>query len=78
MSRIAVVGAGAWGTALSIVLARGSRHAVRLWAHEREVWESIENKRTNDLFLPDCAVPEVRAARRARLSTDAARWASRG
>ena len=59
MSRIAVVGAGAWGTALSIVLARGSRHAVRLWAHEREVWESIENKRTNDLFLPDCAVPEA-------------------
>ena len=58
MSRIAVVGAGAWGTALSIVLARAGRHKVRLWAYEREVRDSIENTRTNDLFLPGCTVPE--------------------
>src|ERR1700737_3747580 len=37
MSRIAIIGAGAWGTALSIVLGRNRIHEVRLWAHEKEV-----------------------------------------
>jgi glycerol-3-phosphate dehydrogenase (NAD(P)+) len=37
MSKIAVIGAGAWGTALSIVLGRKSTHDVRLWAYEPEV-----------------------------------------
>jgi glycerol-3-phosphate dehydrogenase (NAD(P)+) len=59
VSRIAVIGAGAWGTALSIVLSRRGRHEVRLWAYEREVRESIERARTNDLFLPGCKIPET-------------------
>lgn len=59
MSRIAVIGAGAWGTALSIVLTRGGRHQVRLWAYEREVRESIESTRTNNQFLPGCKIPEA-------------------
>ncbi len=58
MSRIAVIGAGAWGTALSIVLARGRRHQVRLWAYEREVCDSIRARRTNDVFLPDIKIPD--------------------
>ena len=58
MSRVAVIGAGAWGTALSIVLARRGRHQVQLWALEGEVRESIENRRTNDRFLPGCQIPE--------------------
>lgn len=58
MNRIAVVGAGAWGTALSIVLARGGRHHVRLWAHEREVCDSIQARRTNDLFLAGIPIPD--------------------
>jgi len=58
MSRIAVIGAGAWGTALSMVLARGKRHQVRLWAYERKVCESVQKKRTNDLFLPGYSIPE--------------------
>jgi len=58
VSRVAVIGAGAWGTALSIVLARGGRHQVQLWALEGEVRESIENRRTNDRFLPGYQVPE--------------------
>jgi glycerol-3-phosphate dehydrogenase (NAD(P)+) len=57
VSRIAVIGAGAWGTALSIVLTRGGRHQVRLWAYEREVCESIRTRRTNDLFLPGYTIP---------------------
>lgn len=59
MSRIAIIGAGAWGTALSVVLTRGARHQVQLWAYEREVCESIAHHRSNDLFLPECAIPEL-------------------
>jgi len=59
MSRIAVIGAGAWGTALSIVLARGGRHQVQLWAYERDVRESIESTRINSLFLPGLKIPET-------------------
>src|SRR5215468_1839712 len=57
MSEIAVIGAGAWGTALSIVAARGGNHRVRLWAHEVEVRESISAKRENTVFLAGQSVP---------------------
>jgi glycerol-3-phosphate dehydrogenase (NAD(P)+) len=57
MSEIAVVGAGAWGTGLSIVLGRKGSHRVRLWAHEKEVCESIAELRVNDKFLPGCSIP---------------------
>ena len=59
MSRIAVIGAGAWGTALSIVLGRRGAHEVRLWAHEKEVRESVWARRTNELFLPGQTIPET-------------------
>jgi len=58
MSEIAVVGAGAWGTSLSIVLGRKGTHRVRLWAHEKEVRDSIALRRVNELFLPGNAIPE--------------------
>ena len=58
MSEIAVIGAGAWGTALAIVAARNDHHRVRLWAHEQEVRESITLRRENALFLPGQTVPE--------------------
>ena len=45
MSEIAVIGAGAWGTALSIVLGRKGTHRVKLWAFEKEVRESILARR---------------------------------
>jgi glycerol-3-phosphate dehydrogenase (NAD(P)+) len=57
LSRIAVIGAGAWGTALATVVARRGDHEVRLWALEKEVIESIQRMHTNDLFLPGCALP---------------------
>lgn len=56
--RIAVIGAGAWGTALSISLARNGRHTVHLWAYEHEVCESIQTKRENTPFLPGFKLPE--------------------
>ncbi len=59
MSEIAVIGAGAWGTAISIVLGRKQVHHVRLWAHEPEVCASIRSHRVNRLFLPDSLVPET-------------------
>ncbi len=59
MSEIAVIGAGAWGTAISIVLGRKGTHQVRLWAHEPEVRESIAVRRVNELFLPGERVPET-------------------
>ncbi len=59
VSEIAVIGAGAWGTAISIVLGRKQTHRVRLWAHEREVCESVRARRVNDLFLPGDPIPET-------------------
>ena len=59
MSRIAVIGAGAWGTALSIVLGRKGSHQVSLWAYEKEVCDSIAAQRINLLFLPGERIPET-------------------
>lgn len=59
MSDIAVIGAGAWGTALSIVLGRKRSHTVRLWAYEREVCDSIADHRINEPFLPGYPIPEM-------------------
>ena len=57
MSRIAIIGAGAWGTAIAIVLGRRGDHTVRLWAHETEVCDSINRLHVNQLFLADCPIP---------------------
>jgi glycerol-3-phosphate dehydrogenase (NAD(P)+) len=57
MSEIAIIGAGAWGTALAIVLGRKDSHRIRLWAHELEVCETIARKRVNEKFLPGQAIP---------------------
>ncbi|HEX2449723.1 MAG TPA: NAD(P)H-dependent glycerol-3-phosphate dehydrogenase [Gemmatimonadales bacterium] len=61
MSRIAVLGAGSWGTTLADLLARKGSD-VRLWAYEAEVVESVNRKRQNTLFLPGFTLdPRVRA-----------------
>ena len=57
MSKIAVIGAGAWGTALAMVGARNGC-TVDLWAREPEVVEAIRRDRRNALFLPDRPVDE--------------------
>ena len=58
MSEIAIVGAGAWGTGIAIVLGRKGTHRVRLWAHEADVCESIMQRRLNEKFLPGRVIPE--------------------
>ena len=57
MSQIAIVGAGAWGTGLAIVLGRKGSHRVRVWAHEVDVCESINRQRVNERFLPGQHLP---------------------
>jgi glycerol-3-phosphate dehydrogenase (NAD(P)+) len=57
MSQIAVIGAGAWGTALSILLGRKESHRVRLWVREKDVYEDLVRKRVNERFLPGQTVP---------------------
>jgi glycerol-3-phosphate dehydrogenase (NAD(P)+) len=52
-----VIGAGAWGTSLAIVLGRNGTHRVRLWAREKEVLESASSHRVNELFLPGHTLP---------------------
>jgi glycerol-3-phosphate dehydrogenase (NAD(P)+) len=62
VSQIAIIGAGAWGTALSIVAGRNGAHRVRLWAYEKEVCESINARHVNELFLSGQVIPgNVRA-----------------
>src|SRR5690606_1773566 len=50
--RHAVIGAGAWGTALADVLARNG-HDVVIWAYETDVSESITREHMNHRFLAD-------------------------
>jgi len=57
MSRVAIIGAGAWGTALAIVLGRKEAFAIRIWAYEAEVVESISARRVNERFLPGFELP---------------------
>jgi len=57
MSRIAVLGAGAWGTALAISLARRGGHSVVLWSFLPELAEEMTETGINSLFLPGYKVP---------------------
>ena len=59
--RIGIVGAGAWGTALTTV-ARSQGREVVIWAREAVVVEAINNEHRNTMFLPEAALdPQVRA-----------------
>ncbi|MDQ6887208.1 MAG: NAD(P)-dependent glycerol-3-phosphate dehydrogenase [Gemmatimonadota bacterium] len=59
--RCAVLGAGAWGTALADLLARNA-HEVILWAYERDVVEGVNDRRENARFLAGVSLaPSLRA-----------------
>ena len=60
VDRIAVIGGGAWGTALAQVASDGK--PVLLWARESEVVDSINTSHENSLFLPGLKLdPTIRA-----------------
>ncbi len=52
MSRITVLGSGAWGTALAISLARKPDNEVTLWSHRPEAAAALNRDRENLAFLP--------------------------
>src|ERR1051326_2500885 len=56
-SSIAIIGAGSWGTALSIVLAPRFER-VRLWVREQHLVERMIETRVNDIFVPGRHQPE--------------------
>jgi glycerol-3-phosphate dehydrogenase (NAD(P)+) len=61
VERLAVIGGGAWGTALAQVAASGGRDTL-LWAREPEVVEAVNSKRENAVFLPGQELdPAIRA-----------------
>jgi glycerol-3-phosphate dehydrogenase (NAD(P)+) len=55
--RLGIIGAGGWGTALSVLLAEEG-YKVDLWAREEEVTCEINTCRTNEAFLEGVSVPE--------------------
>ena len=58
MSRIAVLGSGAWGTAIALSLHRRGGHQVTLWAHSPEAAREIADAGENTLFLPGFPLPK--------------------
>lgn len=54
---VAVLGAGSWGTALAIHLARAGLN-VRLWGNHPEHVERLQQERCNRKYLPDVAFPD--------------------
>jgi glycerol-3-phosphate dehydrogenase (NAD(P)+) len=57
MSRIAILGSGAWGTAIALSLARRGGHELTLWAHSNEFAREIIDAGENKLFLPGFPIP---------------------
>lgn len=57
MGNVAVFGAGSWGTALAIVLA-DNKHHVKLWSYRHEQVVEINDKRTNNKYLPNIDLPK--------------------
>lgn len=55
--KVAVVGAGSWGTALAQLLAKKG-HEVRLWALENDVVDGINNYHKNPIYLADVLLDE--------------------
>ncbi len=55
---MAVLGAGAWGTALAVLLARNGVQT-RLWGHEAQHMERLIHERSNAQFLPGIPFPEA-------------------
>lgn len=56
MSKIAVIGAGSWGTALSMVLADND-FEVALWARRPEQAREVNEQHTNEKYLPGIGLP---------------------
>jgi glycerol-3-phosphate dehydrogenase (NAD(P)+) len=58
MSRISILGSGAWGTAIAIALDRRGGHQLSLWAHSPELAQEMIDAGENRRFLPGFALPK--------------------
>jgi len=58
MSRITILGAGAWGTAIALVLHRRGGHQITLWCHSNDEAGQIAASQENVLFLPGFPLPK--------------------
>jgi glycerol-3-phosphate dehydrogenase (NAD(P)+) len=58
MKRIAVIGAGSWGTALAVLAARAG-HEIHLWSHNPGVVETINSEHVNPRYLTDLPIPDT-------------------
>ncbi len=56
--KVTVIGAGSWGTALAMVLARAG-HEVKIWARETEIAYSINNFHENGTYLPGVTLSDA-------------------
>ena len=59
MTRVAVIGAGSWGTALAIAAAEAGSNPVMLWARRPEQAAAMTETRHNDSYLPGIALPSA-------------------
>jgi glycerol-3-phosphate dehydrogenase (NAD(P)+) len=57
MSRIAVLGAGSWGTALTLSLANRGGHELALWAHSPTHAADLASTGVNTRYLPGFTLP---------------------
>jgi glycerol-3-phosphate dehydrogenase (NAD(P)+) len=72
VTRVAVFGAGSWGTAFSLVLADAGHDTV-LWGRRPQLCTTINERRENTDYLPGIALPErVRATHDPEEATDGA------
>ena len=58
MSRIVILGSGAWGTAIALSLDRRGGHQITLWSHSPEEARQINDTGENTLFLPGFPIPK--------------------
>lgn len=57
-TRFAVIGSGAWGTAVAMLLAQKPDHHVSLWSYRPEHTAELRAKRENTRVLPGVQIPE--------------------
>src|SRR5690349_25178557 len=57
MKRIAIIGAGTWGTALAIIAARAG-HEVQLWSRNPDLITAVNEQRINPFYLTSARIPE--------------------